>query len=555
MLRFVTIVTLVAAACGGDKSSSSTADAPLGADAPTTTDATTCTAGAFLSCSGDDAIACNATGDGTVSTSCNGFGCDATAGRCNACTPSTVACQGDSLVTCGADGSVTGTPVSCALGCDGSGATPACNVLEPPNLAAATCDTDGTKDLAIATGTVAMDTGGACDAVVNQSGGPAICVMKYAHVGIASGATLRVTGTRALAIVATATLTVDGTIDASADAANGTIAAVAGPGAPLTAGDGAAPTGSGSTSMGGGGGGGAAKGAAGSSVTSGGGGAGGAITGAASLVPLVAGSSGGANGGAGGSVANGGLGGGGLELVSCGALTISATAVIDVERLGRRRRARLDEPARARRRCRWRQRRRGVDRGRIDHDCGLGRVERRRCRRRRPQGQRADDHRHGWQRGRRRRAGHRSGQRRRRSARVRLGRCGRCRERGAGDRRGAHRLDRRGRRRRRRDRPHPPRRAQRDHADDDGRDPQSGGDDGHRRRARAPSEAPRAFLVVASLATGCGIADFDVDQPVAEQMIEGSGIPAPLAALFPLPLQSRSGGPDQGARHRPRSTA
>jgi hypothetical protein len=38
------------------------------------------------------------------------------------------------------------------------------------------------------------------------------------------------------------------------------------------------------------------------------------------------------------------------------------------------------------------------------------------------------------------------------------------------------------------------------------------------------------------LATGCGIADFDVTQPVPEQMIQGSGLPAPLAALFPLPL-------------------
>lgn len=35
---------------------------------------------------------------------------------------------------------------------------------------------------------------------------------------------------------------------------------------------------------------------------------------------------------------------------------------------------------------------------------------------------------------------------------------------------------------------------------------------------------------------GCGIADFDIDQPVPEQQVQGSGIPAPLAALFPLPL-------------------
>jgi hypothetical protein len=43
-------------------------------------------------------------------------------------------------------------------------------------------------------------------------------------------------------------------------------------------------------------------------------------------------------------------------------------------------------------------------------------------------------------------------------------------------------------------------------------------------------------LVLCVAAAGCGIADFDVDQPVPEQMIQGSGIPGPLAALFPLPL-------------------
>lgn len=37
-------------------------------------------------------------------------------------------------------------------------------------------------------------------------------------------------------------------------------------------------------------------------------------------------------------------------------------------------------------------------------------------------------------------------------------------------------------------------------------------------------------------AAGCGIADFDVEQPVPAQTIQGSGLPAPLAAIFPLPL-------------------
>lgn len=37
-------------------------------------------------------------------------------------------------------------------------------------------------------------------------------------------------------------------------------------------------------------------------------------------------------------------------------------------------------------------------------------------------------------------------------------------------------------------------------------------------------------------AAGCGIADFDVEQPVPAQTIHGSVLPAPLAAIFPLPL-------------------
>lgn len=43
-------------------------------------------------------------------------------------------------------------------------------------------------------------------------------------------------------------------------------------------------------------------------------------------------------------------------------------------------------------------------------------------------------------------------------------------------------------------------------------------------------------VVLGVTLAGCGIADFDVDQPVPQQTIQGSGIPAPLAAIFPLPL-------------------
>jgi len=35
---------------------------------------------------------------------------------------------------------------------------------------------------------------------------------------------------------------------------------------------------------------------------------------------------------------------------------------------------------------------------------------------------------------------------------------------------------------------------------------------------------------------GCGVTDFDIDQPIIEQRVQGSPLPGPLAVLFPLPL-------------------
>jgi hypothetical protein len=43
-------------------------------------------------------------------------------------------------------------------------------------------------------------------------------------------------------------------------------------------------------------------------------------------------------------------------------------------------------------------------------------------------------------------------------------------------------------------------------------------------------------VVVAAMVAGCGVADFDIEQPVSEQRVQGSPLPGPLAALFPLPL-------------------
>ena len=47
----------------------------------------------------------------------------------------------------------------------------------------------------------------------------------------------------------------------------------------------------------------------------------------------------------------------------------------------------------------------------------------------------------------------------------------------------------------------------------------------------------RSLMFVACvLVAGCGVADFDIDQDIVEQQINGSALPGPLAALFPIPL-------------------
>ena len=44
------------------------------------------------------------------------------------------------------------------------------------------------------------------------------------------------------------------------------------------------------------------------------------------------------------------------------------------------------------------------------------------------------------------------------------------------------------------------------------------------------------FVLFTLLLASCGIADFDITQPVPEQEIQGSPLPGPLATLFPVPL-------------------
>jgi hypothetical protein len=56
----------------------------------------------------------------------------------------------------------------------------------------------------------------------------------------------------------------------------------------------------------------------------------------------------------------------------------------------------------------------------------------------------------------------------------------------------------------------------------------------------APTAAPydldmRALYVLVFVA-GCGVTNFDVDESIPAQTVQGSGLPGPLAMLFPIPV-------------------
>jgi hypothetical protein len=239
------------------------------------------------------------------------------------CAPDATACQGDLLVTCGPGGIPLAEPEGCLLGCDDS-ATPRCRILEPSNITETVCETPSMAYLMVESD-LTIDTDGACDGEITQGGGaPGICVLVHGDVTIAAGATLTVTGSRALALVATGSFVVDGTIAASANLA------MSGPGAPFTAGAGGA-AGAGNVQTSGGGGGNGEIGGDGSTAsTSGAGGLGGAAVGTDALVPLTGGGAGGAGGpdALGGGEAAGGGGGGAIQLVACGTFTLGADGVI-----------------------------------------------------------------------------------------------------------------------------------------------------------------------------------------------------------------------------------
>ena len=177
-------------------------------------------------------------------------------------------------------------------------------------------------------GTMTIDTTN-CPQYQTQASPPAVCVLAYNFITIASTATLRVKGTRPLALVAISTLTVSGTIDVSSSqgdqgaSSNVSDCNIPAPGSP----------GIGQTGGGGGGAGGALAGDGGMGGGGTGGSAGGGGTGALSADKLLR-IRGGCPGAAGGKsvsglAGSGGPGGGAIYLMSKGAIQVTEEAVID----------------------------------------------------------------------------------------------------------------------------------------------------------------------------------------------------------------------------------
>lgn len=208
-----------------------------------------------------------------------------------------------------------------SVGCDAT-----CIRLTPSNLPSDICDTPGTGTLNVTSTNNTIDTGTGCDLVVTQSGGPDICVRKFATV--VSFGTTQVTGARALAIVATDSMRLAGTLDASGRAVQ------AGPGAADSLGAGTNGSGAGHAGAGADGPDSVSTSPPFPSASTTPGSAGGAAYGNSNGIPLLGGATGGQGGGPPAStLAYGkpGAGGGAIQLVACGSLVLGASPpLIDV---------------------------------------------------------------------------------------------------------------------------------------------------------------------------------------------------------------------------------
>lgn len=291
-----------------------------------------CTAGAFESCDGSDALVCNSAGNSYDTTIC-GTGCNPASGCNGSCTPGTaISCEASMAATCGSDGNSL-VHEACALGC--STTEPRCLTFTPSNgLGPALADSRGQTDVTLPAGTrIDTDTG-----VVQDSSGTAIQVktltqsqagarpLRVFEVHSLVAADITIVGSNPVAFVSWGTISLNGVVSVRGHGS------VAGPGAQTGAscsgGDAQQyQTGCGINATGAGGAGNRNPGGQGGAPLSPNGGA--AQT---SFSPLTGGCSGGnqldvsgANVGA-----HGGGGGGAIQLVSQAAVTLADSGLIDV---------------------------------------------------------------------------------------------------------------------------------------------------------------------------------------------------------------------------------
>jgi len=156
---------------------------------------------------------------------------------------------------------------------------------------------------------------------VAQEGGPELAVWRVASLSIAATATVRITGERALVVVSSGGIVVDGLVDASATGA------AKGPGAQASGAGGAGQS-AGEFFGGGGGGGFGSAGGRGGSTEGASGGAVGVFFGDATQTTLLAGSGGGSAAVAANCETTGGGGGGGLQLTSFSGIAVSASGIV-----------------------------------------------------------------------------------------------------------------------------------------------------------------------------------------------------------------------------------
>ena len=281
---------------------------------PHTCIAPSCEAGVAIECEGSSLVRCNGDGTDYELIPCS-VGCDGTALRCNDCMPGTRTCEGTQLKVCGTSGTIE-TDETCLAGCVASPGAH-CAYLEP-RYVAQTCTTSASLPKLDITSSGSFDTNldsNCTGGVVPQVGAAELCVVHYGEIHVAAGRTLKVTGLRALALVADRDVTIDGILDVSADGVTSGPGSVSysGGAADLTM---AAPKGGGGAGFK------TAGASGGTTSTTGGAANGGAPTAdPAALTVLL----GGAKTGASGMTAGGG-GGGGATIVSCrGSVSVSGT--------------------------------------------------------------------------------------------------------------------------------------------------------------------------------------------------------------------------------------